>query len=120
MPLAHPLFCALDLTAVSRHREALEQWRAVCLETDWFWTMIAGGRIDPWLPEADEQNRTMLRSAAAAAAEMDAGGYDTVLEGIVGPWMLDVVRPVLGPRTPHTRPRHRLTAVGEGSTSVGS
>lgn len=25
-PLAHPLFCALDLTATSRDREALEQW----------------------------------------------------------------------------------------------
>ena len=71
--------------------------RSVCLEADWFWTAIAAGRIDPWLPEADEQNRTMLRSAAAAAAAMDEGGYDTVLEGIVGPWMLDVVRPVLGP-----------------------
>lgn len=26
LPLAHPLFCALDLTAASRDREALEQW----------------------------------------------------------------------------------------------
>lgn len=26
IPLAHPLFCALDLTATSRDREALEQW----------------------------------------------------------------------------------------------
>lgn len=26
MPLAHPLFCALDLTATSRDREALDQW----------------------------------------------------------------------------------------------
>lgn len=26
VPLAHPLFCALDLTATSRDREALEQW----------------------------------------------------------------------------------------------
>lgn len=26
VPLAHPLFCALDLTAASRDREALEQW----------------------------------------------------------------------------------------------
>lgn len=26
LPLTHPLFCALDLTAASRDREALEQW----------------------------------------------------------------------------------------------
>ena len=26
VPLAHPLFCALDLTATSRDREALDQW----------------------------------------------------------------------------------------------
>lgn len=26
LPVAHPLFCALDLTAASRDREALEQW----------------------------------------------------------------------------------------------
>ena len=48
---------------------------AVCMEADWFWTTIVRGHVDPWLPEADEQNRTVLRTAAAAAAELADGGY---------------------------------------------
>jgi hypothetical protein len=63
----------------------------VCVEADWFWTTIVTGFVEPWLPEADAQNRTVLRSAVRAARTLESGGYDTVVDGIVGPWMLDVV-----------------------------
>ena len=69
--------------------------RAACVEADWFWTTIVAGFIDPWLPEADAQNHTMLRSALRAARAIEAGGYDTVIEGIVGPWMFAGVTAVL-------------------------
>ncbi|MGH3576993.1 MAG: AAA family ATPase, partial [Mycobacterium sp.] len=49
--------------------------RAACLETDWFWTIIVKGLIPPWEVEADSQNRTVLRSFAAAAASLAEGGY---------------------------------------------
>jgi predicted kinase len=64
---------------------------ACVLESDWWWTTLVKGRIAPWLPSAHDQNRTVVSSFAAAAGVMAAGGYPTVLEGIVGPWMLDLL-----------------------------
>jgi predicted kinase len=63
----------------------------VCLESDWFWTTIVRGFVPPWEPEADAQNRVVVRAFASAAAVMAAGGYGVVLEGIVGPWNLDIL-----------------------------
>jgi predicted kinase len=65
--------------------------KAVFLESDWFWTTVVRGFIPPWLPEADAQNRVIVRSFAVAAATMAEGGYAVVLDGIVGPWNLDIV-----------------------------
>lgn len=64
---------------------------ACVIESDWWWTTLVKGRIDPWLPEAHEQNRVVLRSFVAAAAVMVDGGYPTVLEGVIGPWMLELL-----------------------------
>jgi len=63
---------------------------SICLESDWFWTTIVRGAIPPWLPAADVQNRTVLRACAAAAAELALGGYSVVVDGILGPWSLDL------------------------------
>ena len=63
--------------------------KAVCLETDWFWTTIVKGFIPPWLPESAHQNHVVIRSFTAAAATMAHGGYAVVVDGIVGPWNLD-------------------------------
>ena len=68
------------------------------IEADWFWTTIAAGFVPPWEPESDRQNRTVLRSVASAAAEMASGGYQVVVDGIVGPWHFDVVTTVLEAR----------------------
>lgn len=70
--------------------------RAVCIEADWFWTTIVSGFVAPWLPESDAQNRAVLRAFLSAALELERGGFDTVVDGIVGPWMFDVVADVLG------------------------
>jgi predicted kinase len=64
--------------------------KAVCLESDWFWTTIVKGFVPPWRPEADSQNRVIIRSFAATAAAMADGGYAVVLDGIIGPWNLDI------------------------------
>jgi predicted kinase len=64
---------------------------AVCFESDWFWTTIVRGHVPPWLPEADAQNRTVVRTCAVAAAELALGGYTVVMNGIFGPWYLDLV-----------------------------
>src|SRR5580658_5175102 len=64
---------------------------AVSIESDWFWTTIVRGLVAPWLPDADAQNRTVLRTCAAAAAALASGGYTVVMNGILGPWYLDLV-----------------------------
>jgi adenylate kinase family enzyme len=73
--------------------------RACHVESDWFWTTIVKGAVAPWLTEADEQNRAVLRACAAAAAELARGGYTVILDGIFGPWYLDLVRDALGTTT---------------------
>jgi len=69
---------------------------AAHIESDWFWTTLVSGRTDPWERAADPQNRAVVRASVAAAARLAAAGYATVLDGIVGPWHLDLVREELG------------------------
>jgi predicted kinase len=76
---------------------------ASVIESDWWWTTIVSGHVAPWRPEAHEQNRTVVRSYLAAAAAMAAGGYPTVLDGIFGPWMFDLLTP---PTLPDDMPVH--------------
>jgi gluconate kinase len=66
--------------------------RSAVIESDWFWTTISRGFVRQWEPEADNHNQVVIRSVFAVAARMAAGGYRTVVEGIVGPWYLDLVR----------------------------
>ncbi|WP_444665116.1 AAA family ATPase [Cellulomonas sp. CW35] len=62
--------------------------RAVHLHTDDVWHWVVSGAVPPYLPEADAQNQTVLRVVAQAAFTYAEGGYLTVVDGIVGPWML--------------------------------
>jgi len=65
--------------------------KAVCVEADWFWATIVRGFVPPWKPEADAQNRVVLGAVASASAAMAVGGYAVVLDGVFGPWYLDIV-----------------------------
>lgn len=62
--------------------------RSVHLHTDDFWHFIASGAIPPYLPESDAQNQTVMRAIRAAALAYAAGGFTTIVDGIIGPWML--------------------------------
>lgn len=79
-------------TTVARRVATRLTPKACLIESDWWWTTIVKGHVPPWQPEAQSQNRTVVRSFAAAASVMAEGGFPTVLEGIVGPWMLDLVQ----------------------------
>ncbi len=68
----------------------------VHLHTDDFWHMIVSGLIPPYEPAAAEQNETVVGVAASAAVGYAAGGIDTVVDGIVGPWMLHHYRDRVG------------------------
>ncbi len=63
---------------------------SACLDLDWFFAKLRRGAIDPWRVEAHAQNRIVLQAAAEAAASFAAGGYFTVAEGILYPFMLDL------------------------------
>lgn len=66
--------------------------KAVHLHTDDFWHYIVAGMIPPYLPASHEQNQTVVRVIAAAAYGYAEGGYTVVVDGILGPWMLDHYR----------------------------
>jgi hypothetical protein len=63
---------------------------SVCLELDWFFAKLRSGALEPWCHEAQQQNRVVLSAAASAVATFTAGGYFTVADGILYPFMLDL------------------------------
>ena len=73
--------------------------RAVHLHTDDFWRYIAAGAIPPYLPESDAQNHTVMRVIRDAAFAYAEGGFVTVVDGIVGPWMIDYFVPTANQQT---------------------
>lgn len=63
---------------------------SACLDLDWFFSKIRKGFIEPWRSEAHAQNRVILRASAEAVAAYALGGYFTLAEGILYPFMLDL------------------------------
>ena len=70
---------------------------SACLDLDWFFAKLRRGVIDPWREEAHAQNRVVLHAAAEAVAALAAGGYFTVAEGILYPFMLDLFAAACAP-----------------------
>ena len=56
---------------------------------DDFFGLISRGLIEPWTPEARQQNEIVIDAAAAAAGRLAAGGYVVVYDGVVAPWSLE-------------------------------
>jgi len=71
---------------------------SVCLDLDWFFAKLRRGAVEPWRTEAHRQNRIVLHAAAEAAAAYAGGGYFTVAEGILFPFMLDLFDAACKPR----------------------
>ena len=59
------------------------------LHTDDFYAWIASGYVDPWRMESYEQNTVIFGVAAGAADRFAEGGYDVVVDGVLGMWGLD-------------------------------
>ncbi|MDR2006537.1 MAG: ATP-binding protein [Acidaminococcales bacterium] len=62
--------------------------RAVHMHTDDFYHFIRKGYIAPWLSESHEQNTVIIEAFTASAARLAIGGYEVIVDGIVGPWFL--------------------------------
>lgn len=64
----------------------------VHLHGDDFWDYIASGFLEPWTPESSTQNETVMRAIASAAGQFVEGGYETVVDAVIGPWLIDPFR----------------------------
>jgi predicted kinase len=70
--------------------------RSALVRGDDFFAFVSRGWIEPWLPEAHEQNEVVLSAAAAAAGRFVRGGYMVVYDGVVGPWFLPLFAAATG------------------------
>jgi adenylate kinase family enzyme len=75
-------------TTVARLVAAELGEKSVSIETDWFWTTITKGYIEPWKTGSEDQNLAVMRAVGASAGALARGGYAVVIDGIVGPWFL--------------------------------
>lgn len=64
----------------------------VHLTTDEFFRAIRTGFVPPYLPESQRQNVVVVDAIVAAVAVFADGGYDVVVDGIIGPWFLPPYR----------------------------
>lgn len=64
----------------------------VHMTTDQFYRAIRAGYIAPYLPEAQRQNEVVIGAIVAAVTVYAQGGFDVVVDGIVGPWFLSPFR----------------------------
>jgi adenylate kinase family enzyme len=69
---------------------AVGQERAVHLEADRFFHFIVSGYIEPWRPESNVQNETVMTIVSEAAQSYARAGYFTIVDGIFIPgWFLE-------------------------------
>jgi hypothetical protein len=65
----------------------------VHLESDAFFGFIRTGFVEPWKPESQDQNATVMQIVAGAAAAYASAGYRTIVDGIVIPgWFFEPLR----------------------------
>jgi predicted kinase len=76
-------------TIARRLAERSDRSTAIHMHTDDFYAYIRKGFVEPWRPESQAQNITIMNVAAQAAAAYALGDYDVVADGIVGPWFFD-------------------------------
>ncbi|WP_334078221.1 AAA family ATPase [Paenibacillus sanfengchensis] len=63
--------------------------KSVHMHTDDFYHYIRKGAVPPFLPESHEQNLIVIEAFLEAAKRFALGGYDVIIDGIVGPWFLE-------------------------------
>ena len=79
-------------TTIARLLADVAECPTAHLHTDDFFGAIRKGFIAPWLSESSGQNATISRAIIASAAAFSRGGYAVIVDGIVGPWFLDIYR----------------------------
>jgi adenylylsulfate kinase-like enzyme len=69
----------------------------VHLHADDFRHFIKNGAVAPYLPEAHAQNIVVADILARAAEGYAKGGYFVVVDGIIGPWFLELFKALAVP-----------------------
>jgi chloramphenicol 3-O-phosphotransferase len=72
------------------------RWPTVHLHTDSFYVWIRSGFVPPYLPQAQAQNEVVAAVMTGAACAYARGGYDVIVDGIIGPWLLPTFRAACG------------------------
>ena len=62
--------------------------KSVHMHTDDFYHYLSKGAIPPHLPESNEQNLIVIEAFLEASKRHVRGGYDVIVDGIIGPWFL--------------------------------
>ena len=97
-------------TTLARRLAETSAEPAVHLVCDQFFEAIRAGFIAPWLPESNNQNRTVNQAIAAAAARYALGGYTVSLDGVIGPGLLTSSgTPPAKPESPSTMSSYART-----------
>lgn len=63
--------------------------KSVYMHTDDFYHYLRKGAIPPHLPESNEQNLIVIEAFLESAKRFARGGYDVIVDGIIGPWFLN-------------------------------
>lgn len=63
--------------------------KSINLHTDDFYHYLCKGMIPPHLPESNEQNLVVMEAFLETAKRFARGGYDVIVDGIIGPWFLE-------------------------------
>jgi chloramphenicol 3-O-phosphotransferase len=75
-------------TTIARVLADTAERSTVHLATDLFYVAIRKGFIAPFLADAAKQNAVVLDVIVEAMLGYAKGGYDVIVDGIVGPWSL--------------------------------
>ncbi len=75
------------ISSIAAGKSELE--RSVHLHTDDFYHYLSKGAVPPHLPESQEQNQIVIEAFLETAKRFVRGGYDVIVDGIIGPWFLD-------------------------------
>lgn len=75
-------------TAATIAAKESDMEKSVHMHTDDFYHYLSKGAIPPHLPESNTQNLIVIEAFLEAAKRYVNGGYDVVIDGIIGPWFL--------------------------------
>lgn len=77
-------------STVARRLAERSAWPlAMHMHTDDLYAYIRKGFVPPWRPEAMTQNVVLMQAMAASSAVCARGGYEVLVDGIVGPWFFE-------------------------------